>query len=315
MIWCVLWWLKVDYSTCVIFVFIITELSPISGFIPQTDEKRTFFFLQVAPWFSLRHASTLEMLEQFKRGKLCLFALVLNPPHPAGEPWQIRDAASVFTHFCQVKSSCILLQPNIVLKLAGVTISRWQTDYFPMLVVSHDWKCFTTRAICRIKRTMKLWKLPNQHIFHLMHMQLHASAVQCGAQLKWAVNVFAAICQQPCKRRSNSVERCLVQWNQSWWAERINEEKRSETYRSVASTSPFSSSEDSGRSACVSLKSGRCRVASGLIWVFIIIVTEKKTDIFMSLICFYWLNQWAMHKCENSGVIGLRVITCFTILL
>lgn len=113
--------------------------APISLCIPQTDEKRTFLFFQVAPWFSLRHASTLEMLQQFKRGKLCLFALVPNPPHPDGEPWQIRDASSVFTRFYQAKSSCILLQPNILLKLAGVTISRWQTDYFPMFLVSHDW--------------------------------------------------------------------------------------------------------------------------------------------------------------------------------
>lgn len=74
---------------------------PISLFIPQTDEKRTFLFFQVAPWFSLRHA-TLEMLQQFKRGKLCLFALVPNPPQPDGEPWQIRDASSVFTRFYQL---------------------------------------------------------------------------------------------------------------------------------------------------------------------------------------------------------------------
>lgn len=48
----------------------------------RTVGKRTFLFFKVAPWFSLRQASTLEMIQQFKRGKLCLFALVPNPPQP-----------------------------------------------------------------------------------------------------------------------------------------------------------------------------------------------------------------------------------------
>lgn len=96
-------------------------------------------------------------------------------------------------------------------------------------------------------------------------MEVHAFAVQRGSKLQLSVSVFAAICQQPGEKSSNSVQRCLVQWNQSWRAERINAENRSETYRSVASTSPFSSSGDSDRSGCASLKSGRCTVASGLI--------------------------------------------------
>lgn len=146
---------------------------------------------------------------------------------------------------------------------------------------------------------------PNQHILHLMHMQVHASAVQRGSKLKWAVKRFllpSANSLAEEKRRSNGAARCLARWNQSRRAERINEEKRSETYRSVASTSPFSSSGDSDRSDCGSLKSGRCRVTSAPIEGFIIVVTENKTDIFMSLICFYWLNQWAEHKGKNFGV-------------
>lgn len=129
------------------------------------------------------------------------------------------------------------------LKLAEVTISRRQTHCFPVFTVSPDWKCFFTCALCQKRRNDEaletIFSQPNQHIFHLMHMQVHASAVQRGSKVKWAASVFAAICQQPRKRRSNSVEWCSAQWNQSWRAERINEEKRSEIYRSVASTSPF----------------------------------------------------------------------------
>lgn len=75
----------------------------------------------------------------------------------------------IYTCFCQINSSCILLQPNISVKLAGATISRWQTDYFPVFVVSHDWKCFATRAICQIKRNDEaletIFSQPNQRIF------------------------------------------------------------------------------------------------------------------------------------------------------
>lgn len=163
--------------------------------------------------------------------------------------------------------------------------------------MSHDWKCFITRAICQIKRNDEaletIFRQPKP-----AHSPPHAYAGACVCGPAWIESkmscetFFAAVCQQPRKkRRSNGAARCLARWNQSRRAERINEEKRSETYRSVASTTPFSSSGDSDRSDCVSLKSGRCRVTSAPTEGFIIVVTENKTDIFMSLICFYWLNQ------------------------
>lgn len=155
-------------------------------------------------------------------------------------------------------------------------------DFFPYI-------CQIKRAGGALEAIFSL-KKKQQHIFPLLHMEVHAFAVQHGSKWQLSVRVFAAICQQP---GSNSVQRCLVQWNQSWRAERINAENRSETYRSVASTSPFSSSGDSDRSGCASLKSGRCTVASGLIEAFIIIVTAVETEFFTSLICFYWLNQCA----------------------
>lgn len=39
-----------------------------------------------------------------------------------------------------------------------------------------------------------------------MHMEVHVFVVQRGSKLKLAVNISAAICQQPGERSSNSVD-------------------------------------------------------------------------------------------------------------
>lgn len=131
------------------------------------------------------------------------------------------------------------------------------------------WSLPPACAICQIQRTDGALEA-NFSFFCLfffkcfLHMEVRTSEVQRGIKIKISCEGFC--CQQPGERRcSNSVERCLVWWNQSWRAERINAENGSETYPSVASTSPFSSSGDSDRSGCVLLKSGRCGLTSALV--------------------------------------------------
>lgn len=124
--------------------------------------KRTFLSFQVAPWFSLQLASTLETIQQFKWGKLCLFALVLNPQNPDGEPWQIRAAAVPHLYLHMFLPGQFLLYSFVskhIIK-TGRSHTFKMTNWLFSCVCCVSW-LEVFHYICKLPDKEKWWSLGN----------------------------------------------------------------------------------------------------------------------------------------------------------